>query len=49
MIQKTVLIVANDYTTIYNFRLELLQRLKSENYNIVLLLPYDKRNDAFLK
>lgn len=48
MIQKTVLIVANDYTTIYNFRLELLQRLKSENYNIVLLLPYDKRNDAFL-
>ena len=44
---QTVLIVANDYTTIYNFRIELLQRLKSEKYNVILALPEDNRNEAF--
>ena len=44
---NSVLIVANDFTTIYNFRLELLQRLRSEKVNVVLALPYDERNNAF--
>ena len=45
--KKQVLIVANDYTTIYNFRLELLIRLKEEKVNVILALPDDKRNSAF--
>lgn len=45
--KQKVLIVANDYTTIYNFRLELLKRLKKEGVQVVLALPQDNRNDAF--
>lgn len=45
--KKRVLLVANDYTTIYNFRLELLKRLKDENVSVFLALPKDNRNIAF--
>lgn len=46
--KKRILIVVNDYTTIYNFRLELLMRLKEEGVNVMLAMPSDKRNEAFL-
>lgn len=42
-----ILIVANDFTTIYNFRLELVQRLLKDGYAVTLVLPSDKRNKAF--
>ena len=44
-----ILIVANDYTTLYNFRLELLQRLVAEKYTVVVALPHDDRNGAFVR
>lgn len=45
---KTVLIVANDFTTIYHFRMELLQKLNEIGAYVVLALPQDNRNKAFL-
>lgn len=36
---NTVLILANDETTIYNFRRELLQRLVQEKYKVVVCFP----------
>lgn len=44
-----ILILANDYTTIYNFRRELLQRLLAEKYKVIISLPADERNKAFLE
>ncbi len=44
---KKVLIVANDYSTIYNFRLELLRRLIKEEYTVIIALPPDRRNTMF--
>lgn len=42
-----VLIFANDFTTIYNFRRELLRRLVDEDFDVTVALPADERNDAF--
>ena len=42
-----ILIIANDFTTVYNFRLELVQRLLKDGYSLTLALPEDKRNEAF--
>jgi len=36
---KTILILANDETTIYNFRRELLRRLVQEKYRVVVCFP----------
>ena len=46
---KKVLIVANDFSTIYNFRLELLRALTENGYEVVIALPEDERNSAFIK
>jgi len=42
-----ILILANDNSTIYNFRRELLQRLLAEKYQVIISLPADERNKAF--
>ncbi len=44
-----VLILANDNSTIYNFRRELLMRLIEEEYEVVISLPPDERNSEFVK
>ena len=44
---KTVLILSNDFTTIYNFRTELVKRLLKEEYRVLLSLPEDDRNGFF--
>lgn len=41
---KKILLVANEYTTIVDFRLELLQALKSANYEVYVALPEDVHN-----
>lgn len=42
-----VLIFANDNSTIYNFRRELLRRLVAEGFEVTVALPADDRNQAF--
>lgn len=42
-----VLIFANDNSTIYNFRRELLRRLVTEGYQVIVALPEHERNQAF--
>lgn len=42
-----VLILANDNSTIYNFRRELLQRLIEEKYDVIISLPANERNKIF--
>lgn len=42
-----VLIFANDNSTIYNFRRELLRRLVGEGYQVAIALPAHERNQAF--
>lgn len=42
-----VLVLANDHTTIYNFRRELLQRLVRDGFEVAISLPADPRNMAF--
>lgn len=42
-----VLILANDFTTIYNFRRELLLRLVADGFSVTIALPADPRNEAF--
>ncbi len=42
-----ILILANDYKTIANFRMELLERLLQEGYDVILSVPFDKRNEQF--
>ena len=44
---KRVLIVANDFTAIYHFRMELLERLHHDGYEVVLAMPADEKNAAF--
>lgn len=44
-----VLILANDNSTIYNFRRELLQRLVEENNEVVISLPPSGRNKVFIE
>lgn len=41
---KKVLLLANEYTTIINFRMELLQRLIKENYKVFVALPKNDNN-----
>lgn len=43
----SVLIFANDFTTIYNFRRELLRRLVNEGFEVTVALPAHERNEAF--
>ncbi len=45
---KRVLIVANDFTTIHHFRMELLERLHESGFETVLVLPEDEKNQVFL-
>ena len=40
-------ILANDYKTIANFRMELLERLIAEKHNVYLSLPEDSRNSVY--
>lgn len=42
-----VLIVANDNSTIYNFRRELLRRLVDDGFDVTIALPAHERNDVF--
>ena len=42
-----VLIFANDNSTIYNFRRELLRRLVGEDFEVTVALPAHERNEAF--
>lgn len=44
---KRVLILANDFTAIHHFRMELLKRLKMEGYEVLLAMPDDEKNIAF--
>jgi galacturonosyltransferase len=43
-----VLILANDNSTIYNFRRELLQRLIEEKYDVIISLPANEQNKIFI-
>jgi len=45
---KKILIIANDFTTVYNFRLELIEYLISHKQKVFIALPNDKRNDVFI-
>lgn len=42
-----ILILANDYKTLANFRMELLQQLIAEGHQVILSLPADQRNSIF--
>lgn len=44
-----VLVLANDYTTLLHFRMELLGRLLSEGHQVTIALPAHESNEAFLK
>lgn len=43
-----LLIFANDYKTLANFRMELIERFVSEGMQVVISLPEDERNQAFI-
>ncbi|MCH5270463.1 MAG: glycosyltransferase family 4 protein [Lachnospiraceae bacterium] len=38
--KRTVVLIGNHHVVIYNFRKELIERLLSENYRVIVLLPY---------
>ena len=42
-----ILIFANDYKTIANFRMELLERFLELGHTVTLSLPEDERNQVF--
>ena len=44
-----ILILANDYKTIANFRMEILEALLGAGHSIDLALPADERNRVFEK
>lgn len=44
-----VLVFANDFTTIYNFRRELIEKLTQQGYQVVLALPPSVKNIYFTK
>jgi glycosyltransferase involved in cell wall biosynthesis len=44
-----ILILANENSTIYNFRRELLHRLVAEKYEVIISLPQHERNIEFEK
>ena len=41
---KKVLIVVNDFTTVYNFRIELVEYLLKMGEEVYIALPNDERN-----
>lgn len=45
--KKKVLIVANDFTTIMHFRLELLERLQKDGFDTILAIPNNDKNAEF--
>ncbi len=45
---KKILIVANDFTTVYNFRSELIDFLVKKGEEVFIALPEDERNEAFI-
>ncbi len=42
--KKRVLMVVNDFTTIYNFRIELVEYLIKMGHAVYIALPFDERN-----
>lgn len=42
---KRVLLIANEYTTIINFRMELIQALVKDGHSVAVALPYHERNE----
>ena len=44
---RKVLFVANDFATLYNFRLELIQKLIAESDQVSIAVPDDGRNRVF--
>lgn len=42
-----ILILANDYKTIANFRMEILQALQDAGHTVCISIPADERNKAF--
>lgn len=46
---KKVLIVVNDFTTVYNFRIELVKFLIEKGENVFIALPDDPRNEQLTK
>lgn len=44
-----ILIIANDNSTIYNFRRELVQCLLEENFHVIISLPKNERNKIFIE
>lgn len=49
MREKTVLILVNHDVVIYNFRLELVEELLKQNYNVIISSPYGERIDELKK
>lgn len=45
--KKKVLLVANEYTTILNFRMELIEKLVSYNFDVLLAVPSSKHDYRF--
>lgn len=39
---KTICVISNTARSIYNFRLNLMRKLKNQNYEIIALAPYDR-------
>lgn len=46
---KKVLLIANEYTTIVDFRLELLEGLVNKGYDVFVALPDDSHNELIRK
>lgn len=46
---KNILIIANDFTTIHHFRMELLEAMLRMKWKVTLALPDDKRNEVIEK
>ena len=44
MKDKRILVISNDFTTIWHFRSELMQRLVEDGYDVTVALPNDERN-----
>ena len=44
LMDKKVLIVVNDFTTVYNFRIELVEYLVKIGEEVYIALPSDERN-----
>lgn len=44
--RRRALVVANDFTTVYHFRMELVERLLGEGWRVSVALPADGRNGA---